>query len=373
LNAVTYLAHLRRLAIAYAHSEPIPSANRNLYETVQETLGAKALEPTNKASREAALVGFNLTYPSLSMPPAILDWNVCDLRLEILQAEARVIRKYLNRANRGARGFPHLGVLPIGTVDAVALRVPGSSSNLIVFNSGVFDVLYVLSKIAVVTSTRQVDPPVVNGQVRMRIPGICRTKCKELFSSYFLYGRPDRTDQWLLDDYMLPALNNVVRSSERFLLAHEVAHVLNGHVTSHDSELSLLNANVAVDLIDKTITQEREADLTGAIIVLECADEHDKMVALAGVEISIAARRIIDNSYQIFAGEEVDANSVYENPRILALHRSLKEYYGHRYKRWTEFARDVCVIYDSLWQDVRSLIVKYRDSGKIIAKVWQPV
>jgi hypothetical protein len=93
--------------------------------------------------------------------------------------------------SRGMTGWPdiHFGVLPIGTLDAVALRVPESSDNLIVFNEGMFLFLYLFTKIVIVAAA---EPTVTDerGTIHFVVSAFIKNKLKDLFGEYLLKGWP---------------------------------------------------------------------------------------------------------------------------------------------------------------------------------------
>jgi hypothetical protein len=249
--------------------------------------------------------------------------------------------------------------------------VPKSSERLILFDSSLFPFLHTLAKIVVVCSKTSPSLPDKDDKIRMAVPNSCRLKFKELLTTYVLHGSPDRTEPWLLDEDLLPAFNNVVTTSELFLLAREVVHALFDHLNNDDfSRLSILEGRTVVEPLYKTLEEEREADFEGAKIAIVSFSDEPKAVSFAGIEIAIAARQLIDGTHSLFARKNPAV--VYDNPRIHALHKALENRFGAKVRPYIEFGRAVCRIFDFLWRDIIPHLIELRDSRQTIAKVWLP-
>jgi tetratricopeptide (TPR) repeat protein len=132
--------------------------------------------------------------------------------------------------------LPHLGTLPLGTLNARALPIPGSDTKLVVVNSSLFTFAHELGKIALATIPIQSD----DHQVQIDLSGIFFqnsirhdpqflvrfSKALEDFANKRrIRGQAPPRE---LDDPLLVVLDAAL---EDFVLAHEFTHLMLHHQT----------------------------------------------------------------------------------------------------------------------------------------------
>ncbi|MBV9503394.1 MAG: hypothetical protein JO323_00160, partial [Acidobacteriia bacterium] len=127
MTAGEYLANLQNLTSSLSHSEPIPEDNKDFHFKFEEMLSPETLKEMLDASEDISTLQLNAAYPSISLPVDDYSKDRCDVYLELLNDFAGLIKDFYSGIGVEIYNFPLLGVLPIGTVDAVTLRVPDSS------------------------------------------------------------------------------------------------------------------------------------------------------------------------------------------------------------------------------------------------------
>src|ERR1035438_4098789 len=218
--ATEYLKHLQDLSTRFSHSEAVPEKNKSPLDIMQEAFSPELkklfVDASRKLRRKFREEAYGIALPE-NEEGKPYDWMIIvNQLLEYWDA-------FSNRSGYVVSPRPTFGILPIGSMDAVTIRVPESQEYLIVFNEGLFLYLYQLAKIITVSASS----PWVEGDsgVHARIPGICRDKFRELLLRYVMFGKPQNTEQWLLEPNLLGPLQALTTSAEFFLLAHEIQHV----------------------------------------------------------------------------------------------------------------------------------------------------
>jgi hypothetical protein len=207
MTASEYLKTLQELAKAFAHADPIPPANKSYHDRIEDMVPRSVHDLAVKLSQHFRLAQtaerFGFDDVTAWRSPTYSYATLIDDMLERL-------KRYHQERNLVLPPLACLGILPIGSLDAVALRVPDSLEYLIVFNEGLFTFLYYYAKIITVASKEVGLKP--HGQQdfgRWHIRGECRDRFRDLFLNYVLHGRAERAKQWFLEQQLLSTLGGL--------------------------------------------------------------------------------------------------------------------------------------------------------------------
>jgi hypothetical protein len=88
---------------------------------------------------------------------------------------------------------------------------------------------------------------------------------------------------------------NYTTLAERFVIAHEVAHILRGHLIADASEVDVAQAS-ALELDKRQFQQEHEADVLGALLTVDSTSKEgiDPRAAVAGVYFFFLALQLVE-------------------------------------------------------------------------------
>ena len=194
MTAAEYLAALKALA-AFSHSEPIPEANKFPDQRLSDLLDQHLTADQRKAWKEAVnIVSRQGNEEKIETMYGLSDSDISSLGGGSPHDLMGTVHDLLARMNEALKPNDvagwlriHFGVLPIGTLDAVALRVPDSSENLIVFNEGMFLFLFLFIKIVI---TAAGEPVAVDSQGNHKfvVSAFIKNRLNDLFCCYLLQG-----------------------------------------------------------------------------------------------------------------------------------------------------------------------------------------
>lgn len=369
MTAAEYLKMLQGLSDSFAHAEPVPKANKSLLEQLVDVTPPAIHEMVVKASQE-----LRAQLHAEAYGPESVD-RVHDRQYHWMfilnNLMGKINQLYVD--NKTAPPiFPCVGVLPIGTLDAVALIVPNSEETLIVFNEGVFLFLYILAKVATVSASSP-GTKGLNGQWTVQIPIECRERFRDLFLNYILHGRPNRAEQWFLEPRFLITLQNVTTAAEMFLLTHELKHVRAGDLTNKAPLPGFEFLGQRLQPIMTSFMQELLADAEAAAITMSAlAKEMNMFIIYNGIELAICAHQLVENAHKFFKWEAVPVLSILENPRSFELDRAITRWLGESSVPVIHSAALTRTIFQSLWDDIVPRLTVLRDKGSSPATVWSP-
>lgn len=183
---------------------------------------------------------------------------------------------------------PRFGSLPTGTLNASALAAPGSDCSIVVVNTGLFPFCHELVKIGLETIRFEFEGENIiidhgeesfNRLFRRNEAILLRfSKALEDFSNDRVIRGQAAPDQW--HD---PAVVQMVRSLEIFVVGHEYGHLALGHKSDVRTPLRNRAADTHVtlepdaELVVRSWEQEIAADLFGAWVLERCVLSQEEM------------------------------------------------------------------------------------------------
>lgn len=181
------------------------------------------------------------------------------------------------------------GTLPLGQFNAMAIRVPRTEEHIIVFQDGVFGFLNLLSK-AVSTCFPETDggegkisfsvhPADIDAHLDRNSEPIERLQ--QFLDAYVLKGHPDLAAPYILTGTHQAMAAMMLDSAELFVMGHEYAHVIQGHLNQEHIPHEGLEGDIEV--ASHPLVQELEADILGLKLSVE------SMVQKHRVDASLAS------------------------------------------------------------------------------------
>ena len=184
------------------------------------------------------------------------------------------IDKAANDAAIPVPSHPLLGTLPIGQINAMTIRVPGTDEFVIIFDWQLFLFALLLSK-AVVRALPLVSTEDGSFQIRIDSDGIrSRTdsdpsvvgRFLEVVMAYAVAGDPGFAPQYFPEPQYSLLAARLRDCMELFVMGHEYAHIILGHLTSANGAV-LARMNNAEE-VAYSWQQEYEADMLGANLMM---------------------------------------------------------------------------------------------------------
>lgn len=227
--------------------------------------------------------------------------------------------------DKGPHGpaLPHLGTLPIRTVNAETIAIPQSSEHLIVVNPKLFTFCYELSKIALETVEIDYDPATDQAKIDFS----AQTAEKRLDKDPDLAKRmaalllefSAATGSLRHDDARPSYLNFLIVLSwgmEAFVVGHEYFHTMSKHqaVTREAWTVSGSGGKeVVVSVLARSWEDELEADLMGFVVMSLAWDSRKAAVvkdlpfdlnglAITGPLLYFSASEIAEDAKSLYRG-----------------------------------------------------------------------
>lgn len=274
---------------------------------------------------------------------------------------------------------PTFGTLPIGTLNAQTLKVPGSQELLIVFNDGIFAFVNSLIK-ALMLCFFIVDEE--KGLV-MEIHGHnlvrpeAQVRFHDVLSAYVLLGNAEEARSWLLPASLVPRQFLFLQACEMFILCHEYGHIALEHQKSTDTTVvQMLWVESEIVMLTRSVIQEEQADAWGAsMALLAIPDKGTMAYNFAGIEIYFRFMEMVERAISILRTgvEEGSANDSthmsWGNRRNILRLRLIHEW-GSDIQKVFGVADEIGALCDILWAQERDFFLRKHSEGVKPARLW---
>jgi hypothetical protein len=286
---------------------------------------------------------------------------------------------------------PVFGSLPLGQLNAMAIAVPESDERLVVFQSGLLGYFNLLSKAvaaALPASEAGEDDKDRAGfdlnrdRVRanlMQDPEPL-ARLTDFLAAYVVHGDPHSAEQYVLAGRTVPVANLLRHSSELFVLAHELGHLLAGHLDHPVRDL----APVVIDDEDGTTMPgawplEFEADYIGMALTT-CAmhdSGYDFAMSYVGVDFTFSSMLLVERAISLLIhGEERDSPIGDSHPPPLLRREILRGQLPDFTKdeeaaeSAVQLATSIDKILELMWSMVRPWFLELREEGVTANAIW---
>ena len=333
-------------------------------------LGASPLRGAPPSDAERAIADYAARYGSVTPPTPYEDPNLYAILLEMSDdIEAALKAKNLLTPTRLV-----LGTLPTNTLAASSIALPATHEHIVLFESGLFDFAFRMSKIAAL-----VFPPIDAGtgwfskDVDLdrgveEHPEVLDELQATLYA-YLVQGDPRRAPSPTIADRHVMTAATLLRSLELFVLGHEYGHI----VASHSDDVGpnpSADATIRYDWDD-----EYGADSVGVSLMTAVMD--DFPLAFWGAVHWFSCQEVFDRCRAILANGAYDPKVVSPtHPPNLARSRQLRVVArelraGPETERAIRLADQVDSFWSRLWQVSEPYWVEMYQQGKRPAAIWQ--
>ncbi|MGB2711367.1 MAG: hypothetical protein WBC33_07605 [Conexibacter sp.] len=238
-------------------------------------------------------------------------------------------------------------------INAHTLRA-GNGGWLILINTGLITFAYKTAR-ALATRVRFYDPDGDGAPEADEPPPEDLDVTAQLIATpidwYLEAGIPLGPDFPITNQQMALA-NDLATAAEQFVVAHELAHQLLGHVA--DGTRSMLVAGATVDALNVSHQQELDADALGLKLVLESitsGDQFEYAVAYAGVELFFLVVSLLEE----YAAAPESATHPPAARRLESIRAALAS--GVEDERQRDSVAELAKLIEQLWNDVRERVL----------------
>ena len=277
---------------------------------------------------------------------------------------------------------PTMGSLPLGRVNASAIRIPFTEQYIIVFQENLFTFVSLCAKVvaAAIPSDGSVEPATFSyalHEIDERISSnqMISTRFTELLTSYLLEGRPHASGQYALVEPNRTYSEILIQATELFALGHEHAHAIKGHLTQTMREAS--SESAVVDEIPFSWEQEFEADQVGVMLGIASMKHmgYDTAFGYSGADFFCSAMDIVEQAAGIFRPNTL---CPFRNPshppwaqRRAHIRQLLPNAKGSdRAMIPLIVARSIEHILTRLWTTARQTLIASQHAGANLSPIW---
>jgi hypothetical protein len=307
----------------------------------------------------------------------------------IMKHLARQLKKAAKQQELDLPRIPVYGSLPVGQLNAMAIRTPGPGGYLIAFQNGVFSFANLLTK-AVATSFRlkRIVGDGAEAEFGWKLRDFRRSWAKddeplrrfgEFLHAYLVFGDAHQADHYFVrDPFHLPAY--ILREGfELFLFGHELGHIVAGHLGSAPDAPHMLGA-MEVDVSTSSWQMELEADGFGMNLAMQAMlnNRCDLATSYAGIEMAFAAMEIIDLARStLLDGTPSEAPAGRTHPRHAVrrtfLRRLLQERLGKKAaKQPIKLGETLETALREMWRRVEPRFKILHAEGERPSPIWSP-
>ncbi len=284
------------------------------------------------------------------------------------------------------RKMPVFGTLPLGELNAMAIRVPRSHEYLIAFQHGVFGFANLLAKsVAAGYGIHEGNPEkgiginfdpakVVDSWRANREPV---DRLAELLTAYLVVGHPHAAPQYFLGDPHARLASLFLDGQELFIFGHELGHVVGGHLDIRQLASQRVGS-ADVQRINPDWDLEFEADQIGCNLALRAMREIQvpDPVAYAGIELFFSAMLLLDRALSVLLhGEVVESPESPTHPPTSARRNSLRammreQLRGDGLSQVESFSASTEVVLDHAWTEIEPHFLSLHQRGISPASFW---
>jgi hypothetical protein len=312
--------------------------------------------------------------------------NYQDGQLDLLKQTVGLLTDALKGLNLPIPSQPLYGQLPLGSLNAMSIRVPGTADSLIVFHEGVFEFLHFYVRILASALTI----PQISGRAVAMIDGkdqivetIARrtdaqTAMIDAIDHYLFAGSAVKARAATLGFEASLITSILLSSSEIFVLGHEWGHLEKGHhANAATVSRSIGPRDVVADAPE--VEQEYEADERGVwystrwVIFAESTGNFQRFFYVGGA-VALSAMYVAERALSIIAtGREADlARISHPSPRqrferIYHLSEISKNYGA------TKIADDIWAAGEAFLDVYRPVAARHFEEGQEVHRMWKPL
>lgn len=293
---------------------------------------------------------------------------------------------------------PFIGHLQTGQLNAVSMRVPGrSGAHLVLFEDQMTLFAWWISAVAALSVPRR--PPDVYGTVTLGITAREVTKqikahpeivkyFADIVTTYAVTGRLDSLMfPWLHQQATYSLFEMLISSINYFVLGHENAHILRGHLDTTAARKGVLPVPDAEALV-YSWQQELDADWHGMTLALYARHQFDGYgpgIGFFGIGLYFDALDLMDRAVALLQTGDENARQLGSHPPSGLRKQRLRDFLPHlladQDPATANDMRKAIAVADEvqpeiirlLWKRTRPILQELRRRGVPAASTWRTI
>jgi hypothetical protein len=276
---------------------------------------------------------------------------------------------------------PHVGTLPVGSVNAMTIAVPGSDECLVVFETDLVVFAIALSKAiarAMYIGRGQDGKPAIffkSSDLReiVRHDETIFLRFIETVVAYLVLGTPSAAPMYepdLKSDFIAKHLSD---SMQLFIMGHEYAHIMLGHLNSRKVKAPL--GGLEIDKIERDWKQEFDADGWGLVLMLHAMQAKGMDLALSywGADFFFSCYEIIERGLSLLStgseSQQLDSSHPPASERRKLLREGIAQLPDAALA--LELAIKLQVLVEAIWKGVSGVLQAEYGCGQRPASRWR--
>jgi hypothetical protein len=287
---------------------------------------------------------------------------------------------------------PVIGTLPTGQVNAASIFIPGYRTKIIAFASGLFTFALLISKViaAVIGREQEIDLTASARDADIQFmdahPEVL-VKFQDLLDAYMFRGSIIEAAPYTLDGPPLNMAAHLLKGAELFLLAHEYAHLVLGHLAGGktiEDPLSPEGMNATLWVPDPEL--ELSADRVGFVTTLPILIRQGtpRVLCACGADMFLTFYDIIERAIVVLrTGEARFPSSATTHPLASTRRAALREQLRQTMAKDVEIAETsiflcerIQAIVEHLWAQTVPIFRQHYSNRRELRRHWlrsQPV
>lgn len=254
----------------------------------------------------------------------------------LLQNLSARLMNALDKTNWSLHQLPVFGTLPLGELNAMAIRVPQSTDYLIAFQHGVFGFANLLTK-AFAASLPEPDSKregyvgftyeIEKVEEGWNLVDEPLRRLVDFLGGYLVSGHPHAAEQYYLGQPAAIWASILREAFELFIFGHELGHIVAGHL-DRDLVAKVTVGEIDIEQLNPDWRMEFEADAIGArLTMIAMRDmEMDETVAFGGIDLFFSAIELVDRALSTLVfGEVREAAVSHSHPPAAQRRKALRE------------------------------------------------
>jgi hypothetical protein len=281
---------------------------------------------------------------------------------------------------------PVFGSLPLAQLNAMAVAVPEGAGALILFQTGLFSYLHLLSKVITVAMPIErrgenfvisSDPLTIVKHLRDHQEALLRLG--QVLDAYLYSGSPTKAPQYFLDRATSFLGGNLMVAAERFVLGHEYGHLVNGDLGGQTTSACLVGPVEAVQIVQNH-EKEFKADSVGLRLMLQAMQGYGSGLALAyaGAEFFFTGVEILERALTLAKFGRAAHLAGDSHPpvaaRVTAIRQQLAAMFGESQSAAAvKFALQVTWLLNFLWESIAYKFSRFHSENRRLSPLWDAI
>ncbi|MFE4257288.1 hypothetical protein [Streptomyces sp. NPDC056883] len=307
------------------------------------------------------------------------------LRYAIIKDLASRIQNAVLGLSMHLPSMPVVGTVPTGEVNAITVKVPGSSQYVVLIQDQLFNYALLFSKVVArafpggdINSDgfQQFSADTSDIIANLEASPVITQRFRELIVGYLIDGNPGQAPQYILQQPHMGLAESLYDSMELFVMGHEYAHIITGHLDSTDRYATEFGGG-EVEVLTRSWAQEYEADGLGLLLMVKAKAEEgfDLSMSFWGADLFFNCADIVERGISVIeTGEEGEARLGSHPPpgrRRQMIRAALQRDLGPESEPPIQLADAVDTITKYLWESIKPYLIQLHEHKIKTAENWR--